>query len=181
MSTSPVSRVISRLVTGSPAFNTLNLPPSVPILFQRSPGFPNGDVRGIDGLEFQVLIAGAVVQSGRTGADGKIDVRVPPGGTSTLQLMNGGAVVAEYSVTVDTGALAPVAQIDGQQQRLRLLGYQVGHTGADGNGVDNAQNINFERSILDFQADTEGVPPQLVPDANVVAAVTTALTTQAGG
>jgi len=178
MSTAP--RVISRLLSGSAAFNTLNLPPSVPILFQKSPGFP-GSVRGIEGLEFQVLINGAIVQSGRTAADGKIDVRVPPGGSSTLQIMSGGAAVATYIVTVDAGALAPVAQLDGQQQRLRLLGYQIGHSGADGNGVDNAQNFNFERSVLDFQADTQDVPPQLTPDANVVAAVQTQLTTQAGG
>ncbi len=175
MSTIP-NRVISRLVDSSTAFNTLNLPPPVPIHFQRSPGFPQGDVRGISGLNFQVLIAGAVVQTGVTPADGKMDVRVPPGGTSTLQLMNGTTVVAEYEISIDAAALAPIAQLDGQQQRLRLLGYQIGHSGTDGNGIDNAQNFDFERSVLDFQVDQA-----VLPDANVTPALQGQLTARAGG
>lgn len=46
----------------------------------------------------------------------------------------------------------PIAQLVGQQRRLRLLGYQLGHDGGDGDGIDNALGYRAERSILDFQA-----------------------------
>ena len=65
--------------------------------------------------------------------------------------------------------------IQGQKQRLRQLGYHIGHAGPDGNGVDNANNMEFERSVLDFQTDS-GV----LNDANVTAAVQNQLTTDAG-
>ena len=171
-----LGRVVARLVASSAAFNTLNLPPPIPIHLHRSPDFPQGDVRGIDSLDFQVVNAGAVVQLGRTGPDGKIDVRVPPGGSATLQLLNGGAVVAEYEITVDATALSAVGTVSGQQERLRMLGYQIGHTGADGNGVDGNQSLAFERSVVDFQTD-QG----LLADAVTNAPTTTSLTTRAGG
>ena len=165
-----LARVIARLVSGSGAFNTLALPPPVPIHLQRSPDFPGGAPRGIDGLDFQVVTGGSVIQVGRTGADGKIDVRVPPGGSSTVQLLFNGAVVAEYEVTVDDTALAAANTVQGQQQRLRILGYQIGHSGPDGNGVDPAPAapllVEFERSVLDFQADN-GSFTDAVVDANM--------------
>jgi hypothetical protein len=169
-------RFISRLVSGSAAVNTISLPPPVPIHFQRSPDFPAGDIRGIDGMDFQVFSNGAVIQTGRTGNDGKIDVRVPPGGSSIVKLLFNGAVVAEYEVTVDAGAFAAVNTVTGQQQRLRTLGYQIGHLGPEGNGVDGNQRLEFERSVLEFQAD-QG----LVIDSVVGAVTGPRLTTRAGG
>ncbi len=167
MNGTTIGRVVARLVKSSTAFNTLNLPPPVPIHFQRSPDFPQGDVRGIQGMDFQVVSGGAVIQVGTTPADGRIDVRVPPGGSSTVQLLFNTVVVAEYVVTVDPGALDPVNRIKGQQQRLRMLGYQIGHVGADGNGVDGNQSLVFERSVLDFQTDqgllADAVNPQTQP------------------
>jgi hypothetical protein len=160
---------ISRLVNSSGAFNTLNLPPTIPIFLQMSPDAPQGDVRGISGVSFQVLINGAVVQSGTTPQDGRIDVRVPPGGSSTLQLLDNGSPVADYEITVDTGALDPADQVRGQQQRLRMLGYQIGSDGPDGNGVNintadgrNVPNAEFERSLVDFQADQGLFPDAIV-------------------
>lgn len=168
-------RVFARLVPSSTAFNTLNLPPPVPIHFHRSPDFPQGDVRGIDGLDFQVVSGGAV-QVGRTGPDGKIDVRVPPGGSATVQLLHNGATVAEYVVTIEPAALAAATSVQGQQERLRMLGYQIGHAGADGNGVDGNLSLVFERSVLDFQVD-QG----LVADAIVGPQTRGRLTARAGG
>ncbi len=176
MNGNTAGRVVARLVQSSAAFNTLNLPPPVPIHLQRSPDFPQGDTRGIESLDFQVVNAGTVIQVGRTPRDGRVDVRVPAGGSSTLQLLFNGVVVAEYEVTVDAGALAAVNIILGQQQRLRMLGYQIGHTGADGNGVDGNQSLVFERSVLDFQAD-QG----LNPDASVGPLTRPRLTARAGG
>ena len=104
-------RVVSRLVPSSTALNTLNLPPAIPIHFQKSPDFPDSGARGIEGMDFQVRTGGAVVQTGRTGRDGKVDVRVPPGGSSTVGLLFNGAVVAQYVVTVDAGALAELESL----------------------------------------------------------------------
>ena len=145
--------VVSRLAQGSAAFNTVSLPPPVPVFFQLCPDFPDSGTRGISGLDFQVTIAGAVVQTGTTGGDGRIDVRVPIAGTSTLQLMFGGAVLAEYTVTVNTDPPDAVTTLTGQQQRLRLLGYQIGHTGDVSDGVDGTMGLATESAILDFQAD----------------------------
>jgi hypothetical protein len=168
-------RFIARLTAPSGAHNTLALPPPVEVRLQRSPGFPAGDVRGCNGVEFRVMLNGAVIQTGRTGADGRVDVRVPPGGSSLLQLMHGGAVVAEYEISVTADPLAAVATVEGQKQRLRLLGYQIGHSGPDGNGIDATQPMEFERSVLDMQVDTGEFT-----DANVTAALQGHMTTQAG-
>lgn len=170
-----VGSPISRQVQGSTGFNTLNLPPTVPIFFHKSPDAPSGDTRGIAGLQFQVTIAGSVVQSGTTGADGRVDVRVPVGGSSTLQIMVGGSVIAEYQITVDSGAPDAVTTLTGQQQRLRMLGYHVGHTGTDGNGVDGVIGAASESAILDFQAD-QGI----LTDAVVGPITQGRLTTRAG-
>ena len=185
MSSTPTP--ISRLTNDSTAHNTLNLPPPVPIFFQMSPDAPSGDVRGISGVNFQVLTNGSVVQSGTTPQDGRVDVRVPPGGTSTLQLLDdSGAVVATYIVSINTDAIDPVNTVRGQQQRLRMLGYQIGHGGPDGNGVNdsaaaaaNVGNATTERSILDFQAD-QADQANLLPDAIVGQRTGPRLTTRAG-
>jgi hypothetical protein len=160
---------ISRLVNDSTAHNTLNQPPAIPIFLQMSPDAPEGDVRGISGVNFQVLINGAVAQSGTTPKDGRIDVRVPPGGSSTLQLLVDGSAVADYEITVDSSALDPADQVRGQQERLRMLGYQIGSDGPDGNGVNaatadakNVKNAEFERGLLDFQADQGLFPDGIV-------------------
>ncbi|HEY3065954.1 MAG TPA: hypothetical protein VGL09_09200 [Methylomirabilota bacterium] len=165
-------RTIARLVRGSTAFNTLNVR-TVPIHFQRSPGVATGNDRGIEGLEFQVLSAGAVIQRGRTPADGKIDVRLPTPQV-TVRLLVAGVTASEYTLSV-ANTLDPVNGLSGQKQRLRMLGYQIGHDGADGNGVDAVQNFRFERSVLDFQAD-HGLFTDGTANANTQAQ----LTTQAG-
>ena len=165
---------VARLAPGSTAFNTLNKPPAIPIFFQKSPDFGSGG-RGIQGMDFQVLVNGAVDATGPTGADGKVDVRVPPGGSATVQLMFGGKVVAEYEVTVDANPLSDLnagdavmnpgsttqaaneatngTQIRGTQERLRMLGYQIGHGGDEGTGVSGVMTPEWERGMLDFQAD----------------------------
>jgi hypothetical protein len=197
--TAPVSKTapVARLVTSSTAFNTLNTPPAIPIHFHKSPDFPSGG-RGIAGLDFQVVVAGAVISQGTTGADGKIDVRVPPGGTATVQLLFGGAVVAEYDVSIETNPLSDLnagdaildpgskaqaaneatnaVSIQGTQERLRMLGYQIGHGGAEGTGVSAVMTTEWERSVLDFQAD-QG----LFIDAKIGPLTKAALRGRAGG
>jgi len=170
------SAPVARLVPSSTAFNTLNTPPPIPIHFQRSPDFPDGGAaRGIAGLKFNVVVGGAIIATPTTGADGRVDVRVPPGGSATLQLLFGGNVVAEYEVTIEPNPLSDLnagdavldpgahpqaatettnaTSIRGTQERLRMLGYQIGHGGAEGTGVSGVITTEWERSVLDFQAD----------------------------
>jgi hypothetical protein len=192
-----LSRVIARLVPGSTAFNTLATPPPVPVHFHKSADFPSGG-RGIAGLDFEVEVQGAVIAQGTTGADGKIDVRVPPGGTAKIKILVAGTTVSEYDVTIDLNPLsslnagdavldpgsAPQAanettnatSIRGTQERLRMLGYQIGHGGAEGTGVSGVMTTEWERSILDFQVD-QG----LLPDAKIGPQTKAALTGRAGG
>ncbi len=57
-----------------------------------------------------------------------------------------------------------------------MLGYQIGHGGAEGTGVSAVMTAEWERSILDFQVDQN-----LVPDAKVGPLTKNALRTRAGG
>ena len=147
---------ITRLVPGATGFNTLNIR-TVDIFMQRSPGRPAGDVRGINVLNFQVIKDGAVIQLGTTGPDGRIRMRIQ-GGISTLRLL-GGAPEPEYDVSIRDAAIEAVATPAGQQRRLRMLGYHIGHSGPEGNGVDGAAVPipDVDRSILEFQADTAAI------------------------
>ena len=190
------TRVIARLVPGSTAFNTLALPPPVPVHFHKSPDFPSAG-RGIAGLDFEVEALGAVV-AGTTGADGRIDVRVPPGGSATIRILVAGTAVSEYEVTIDLTPLSSLnagdavldpgskaqaaneatngTSIRGTQERLRMLGYQIGHGGADGNGVSGVMTTEWERSVIDFQVDQD-----LLADAKIGQQTKARLTGRAGG
>ena len=146
---------IARLVFGSTAANTINIP-TVEIFLQKSPNKPSGDARGIV-AKFEVEKDGAVIQIGATGADGTVVMQVP-GGSALLRVTSAGAI-AEYAVKIRTSAIEAVTTPAGVQRRLRMLGYHIGHTGAEGNGVDGAANPNekVDRSILEFQADTAAI------------------------
>lgn len=154
--------------------NTLNVR-TVELCFQRSPGEPGGTPRGIDKLQYRVTSGGAVIQAATaTGPDGKVVVRVR-GQSVTVELLHAGNPVAAYQVRTTQAGFDPVTEIEGQQQRLRFLGYQIGHGGAAGDGVTGAPSMEFERSVLDLQADAG-----LFVDANTDANTRNSLTTQAG-
>ena len=163
---------IARLLTGSSFFNAINVR-TVTLIFQKSAG-QTGATRGIDQLSFQVLKNGAVIQTGTTGADGRIQMRLP-GGSATLQLVSGGTP-AEYTVTIRDDAIEAATTSSGQQRRLRMLGYQMGRLGADGNGVDGAAapDVTMDRCLLEFQADDGTIPMNSIADANTQTALTTA-------
>lgn len=166
---------VARQVPGSGLFNTINFS-VVEIRFQRSPG-KGQDVRGIAGLEFQVELTGTIIQTGVTGKDGLVKMLIPLG-AAQLQLLHKGQIVARYDVTIDEDALDSVDDAKGQQQRLRMLGYQQRHGGAFKDGVTglkaaptgkskkvesdqirtDPEDVGFERSILDFQVDIGATP-----------------------
>jgi hypothetical protein len=166
---------VARLIMLFNAFNAVN-EVVVDLYFQRIPGVPHGADRGIKDLEYTVTTsAGEIIQRGKTGPDGKIQLRIR-GGRSVVTLTRGGSPLASYEVSSSPAALRAVNTREGQQERLRLLGYQIGHGGADGDGVDGVENFEFERSLTDFQVDG-GV----VADAQGGAAVQNQLTADAGG
>ena len=55
----------------------------------------------------------------------------------------------------------------GPQRRLRMLGYHLGHSGGEGNGVDGIARPSreFDRSVLEFQADSSRKMDSLMEDA----------------
>lgn len=127
---------VSRSVAGSSQQNTIDLR-TVKIVFQKSPGRPKGDKRGIVDLEFSIEADGQVIRAGKADKTGSIEVPVP-NGEATLHLLHKGTIVSTYAITSDDAPLAPVETLVGQQQRLRHLGYQLGHLGkggAPGDGV----------------------------------------------
>ena len=153
---------IARLIPGSTAANTINIP-TVNIFLQKSPNKPAGDQRGIV-VDFEVEKNGAVIQTGTTGPDGRVVMRVP-GGSATLRIKASGAT-AEYAVTIRNAAIEAVTTDAGQQRRLRMLGYHIGHAGAEGNGVDGVvPTRELDRSILELQADTAAINTAGTPNA----------------
>jgi hypothetical protein len=168
----PIARLVSE--AADYIYNTLNAR-TVDLYFQRSPGRPSGDPRGIANLEYRITSNGAVLRAATTtGNDGKVTVRVR-GQSVTVELLQAGTPVASFEVRTTQAGFGPVTDVEGQKQRLRFLGYQIGHAGPAGDGVDNVQNMEFERSVLDLQADAG-----LLVDANRDATVQNQLTTQAG-
>ncbi len=126
--------------------------PVIEVFFQKSPGRGLAPDQGIADLEYEVRIGGKTTQTGKTGKDGLIKVTAT-GPEITLDLRAGGRTVASYKLTWTDDPLEAAATLEGRQRRLRLLGYQIGHAGADGSGVDGVTGGATERSILDFQVD----------------------------
>ncbi len=157
---------ISRLVQSATAHNTINLP-TVPVTFQRSPGVPTANERGIADMDFRVTSLGFVLQTGRTPANGRIDVRLVAG-RATLQLLHSGNPVAEYDIRRHTTATEGDDTINGIQRRLRMLGYQLGHESATQDGITNDITKLTDRAIQDFQIDQK-----IAFDGKVDAATTT--------
>ena len=171
------SRSLSRLIREAldTLYNTFN-DRTVEIFFQSSPGPPTGGgTRGVANLQYRVRSAGRQ-RTGTTGNDGRMRIIIR-GGSATLELLhNNNPVGAQYQVSGTSIAFRPATEREGQKQRLRRLGYHIGHAGPEGNGVDANNNFEFERSVLDFQVD-EGQ----APTADTGAAFQNQLTTRAGG
>ncbi len=142
---------ISRLPSESRAHNSVVLY-NVELWFQKSPGIPESDHREIRDLHYQLRREGAIVRSASVASNGRISFRTPPGQT-IVELLVGSRVVASYLVTVGEQALPAVTAVIGQQRRLRMLGYHLGHGGPSGDGVDGIMGTRTERALLNFQAD----------------------------
>lgn len=132
--------------------NTLNLR-TIEVYFQTSPGVAEDTPRGITGLEYRVTLDGVETQTGTTSDDGLVTVALRPGVACVLELMFGGAAVAQYNLTVRDDPLEPDTGVLGQQRRLRTLGYQLGRGGSTNDGCDGDMGHHTDKAIQDFQID----------------------------
>jgi hypothetical protein len=143
---------IARLFHGASAHNTLNIR-TMELYFQKSPGVPEGDSRGISGLEYRVLTDGRETQSGTTEDDGLIAVQCRPNTETVLELLVSGSPVAQYRLTFRDEPFEPAGELIGVQRRLRTLGYQLGTSGPTRDGVDGTMGRRTDKAIQDFQID----------------------------
>lgn len=143
---------IARQVTDSESHNTL-ASRTVEITFQRSPGNPEEDTRGIAGIQWRVMSDGVEVQSGTTEEDGIVHVEIRGSAATVLELIHEGIAVSQYQITIREGGYEPDAQLIGVQRRLRQLGYQLGHHGESADGIDGEMGRKTDAAIQDFQID----------------------------
>ena len=121
----------------------------VELYFQRSPGF--GDGRGIEALEYRVKAGDEVIQTGTTEADGRVEMLFR-GEETSIELLAGEALLASYRVTLREEEIEHVTSTLGRQRRLRMLGYHLGHSGDDENGVDGDAGARTDTATLEHQA-----------------------------
>ena len=139
---------ISR-VSSSSANNTINRR-RIAVFVQRFAG--TNASSGIAGLEFTVRVGTAPARSGRTPANGKVEILLGAGETATLEILG-----SKYQVTLMAGRLHPIAELRGVQQRLNMLGYAAGALESGTPPVQASTSLNqnkaTEHAIIDFQSD----------------------------
>lgn len=136
---------------------------TVEVYLQMSPQTPAGGAtaRGINQLDWRVVSGGSVIASGQTTADGKVIVPLRNAAPSQLQLLFNGHRVATYTITERTAAAEAVTTLQGQQRRLRSMGYHLG-SGA----VDGQLGPMTDRAILELQGDEAADMTGVVSAAN---------------
>lgn len=148
-----ILEAIARLISGAAAHNTI-ASRTVEITFQKSPGIPDDDARGIAGLEWRVTSGGTEIQTGRTEDDGIVHVEVRGNAQSVLEVLYGGATVAQYTIVLREGGYEADTELIGTQRRLRQLGYQLGTAGASQDGIDGSMGRKTDKAVQDFQIDS---------------------------
>lgn len=145
----------------------------VRVFLSRSPGAP-GTPRGIENADWTLSNGVITTDFGRTGANGLITLQLVPGETAILNVLG-----TSYNITLRLDAIEAANTLSGVQRRLRLLGYQLGDSGPDGNGVHPSaspvMNVETNRAVLEFQADRN-----IKMDANVGPTTRSNLTAAAG-
>lgn len=132
--------------------NTLILK-TLKVYFQRFPGKAGTDAqRGISGVDYVVKVGGRVVDKGTTAADGSITLQVPAGERVELEIFG-----TSYEVRI-RNSLERATEVHGQQRRLAMLGYELGH-------VDGVFGEQTDLAALCFQADTSLDPDGIIGPA----------------
>lgn len=86
---------------------------------------------------YQVIVDGALKESGKTDGEGMITVTVNPNAREVRLLIEPGTP-RERAITVRLGCLDPVDDADGQAQRLANLGFHVDPNGQDADALSAA-------------------------------------------
>jgi putative peptidoglycan binding protein len=148
-----LANFISRLVRDSIAHNTLDSR-TIEVFFHKSPAWSEGDNRGIEHLDYEIVAGGVTIQSGSTDSSGRIEVPIT-GGQAELRLTFGGNPVATYQFSTRDDTFEAGNTIAGVQRRLRTLGYHLGHAGSNADGIDGNLGGKTDAAILDFQIDNQ--------------------------
>ena len=119
----------------------------IKVYFQLYPGkFGNTNERAISSdVEYELYLNNRFSQSGNLQADGSAEVLIPAGMAAQLKALD-----TTYNIK-PVIHLHPYNTVPGAQQRLRLLGYF-------GREADGKWDAEFDRAILNFQAD-QGIDP----------------------
>lgn len=130
------------------------------------PRLASEEQKPLANADYRLTIDG-VERTGKTDADGFIEVSIPPRATEGTLIIEPDTE-RERGVTIRLGQLDPVSTVSGVQQRLANLGYSPGAAGGEEGGA-------FARAVAHFQAD------QGLAVTGEIDAATTAHLTQAHG
>ena len=102
----------------------------------------------LGGQPFTLVIGGVTIQD-TTQADGTIETRIPPDATTGILRVGTGAGLVQ--LTLKLGALSPVANAKGVQERLQNLGFECGP-------IDGIVGPRTRAAVRNFQTKF-GLPP----------------------
>ena len=147
-----ITAPVTRTSEGEDLVNTLVVSRDVvKIRYQIAPGTEAG--LGIANADFKILSGGTEIKSGKTNADGEIEVPLQP-------LLTGAVTVnifgTDFNLTLHKG-LEVVTNRRGQQKRFDILGYITGYQRdpvANNVPDDNRDSTRFQQSIMNLQTDS---------------------------
>jgi len=148
----PIKAPTARTAEGEDLVNTLVVSREVlKIRFQIAPGTDAN--LGIADVDYKILSGGTEIKSGKTTADGEIEVPLQP-------LLTGAVVVkifdTDYNLTLHPG-LEGIRTRKGQQKRYDILGYMTGYQLtpiASAVADDGTDGTRTQQSIMNLQADS---------------------------
>jgi hypothetical protein len=113
---------------------------NVTVVLQRYPGTAGPDAeRAIADVPYKLIVGGKEKAKGKSGADGTI-VLFFIGSEAILEVFD-----TPYSLK-HFGAIEALTTLRGEQRRLQMLGYELGH-------VDGTMGGKTGNALLNFQAD----------------------------
>lgn len=164
---------IGRTSEGEDLVNTLTaVREVVKVRFQIGPG--TGASLGIADADYKIMSGTTELASGKTTADGEIEVPLQPllTGAVTVRIFE-----SDFNLTLHSG-LENVSTLKGQQKRYDILGYHTGYLrDVVGNSApdDGRDGTKTQQCIMNFQTDGN-----LSIDGTVGNQTRTDLTTKAG-
>ena len=142
---------VARTSEGEDLVNTLTtVREVVKIRFQIAPG--TGAGLGIADADYKISAGGAEIATGKTNADGEVEVPLHPllTGTVTVRIFE-----SDFNLTLH-GGLEAVTTLKGQQKRYDILGYMTGYLrNTVGNSApdDGTDGSKTQQCIMNVQTD----------------------------